>query len=370
MTDSIGPRRSRATSKAKPAKPARPAKPGRLAAFSLAEQLARLEQSFDPTRERPWPERGLTAPEFPLLCERLDGFRNVLYVLAGASRMGKTAFALELLVDLLRAEPDARGLFVSLEQPARDLNVRLVAQAGEVNMEYLLNPTKEKAEKYDARKGTGLAASLALRDRLTIVDESCGALRVEDLRQFVEEVRRGFDGPLLMVVDPVFKVRCSAPASDWGAVAAELTREFKTLCLEHRVGIIATTGLGGAAGARRPELADLEGQSALLYDAHVVGLLYCDFVNNPETPFLEWEWGTDDLMVPVFELQVAKNKMGAFAGRIYYRFYNSYSKFKECVTLENEHYERMLHNLRVHDEADPAVDDQIVGRFEDLDRQK
>jgi len=337
---------------------------GRLARYALSTQLNALAETLSGDIDLGWPHIGLETPEFPLLCERIDGFRNSLYVLAGASRMGKSSFALQLLVSLLAANPDARGLFITLEQPARELNIRLVASLGEASIEYLVNPTREGASKYDDAKQRGLERAFALRERLTIVDESLGAICFEDVGLLVEEIRRDFSGPLMLVIDPLFKLRVAgSPLLPQDELTATLAREIKTLRTSHQVGVIATTGVSGAAGKCRPELADLEPQSALLYDAHVIGLLYCDFFNNAETPFLEWSWGTDDLMVPIFELNIAKNKMASFSGRLYYRFFNSISKFKECVQLEKENYDRMLFNLRTHDGNDPIVDDQIIGRF-------
>ncbi len=339
--------------------------------FKLEEQLAELEEALLPGAELGWPQIGVTLSQFPLLSESLDGFRNSLYVLAGASRMGKTAFALELLVDVLLNDENAHGIYVTLEQSARDLNIRLVGQCGEVHMEYLLNPQKEGASKYEDRKVKGLQLANELRGRLTIVDESLGAIRFEDVKSLVEQAREEFDGPLFLVIDPLFKMRLGSEVDlDQEKQSAALARELKTLCMSHKIGTVVTTGVAGAAGKRRPELADLEGQSGLLYDAQVILMLYCDYFNNADTTFLEWEWGTDDLMVPIFELNVAKNKMGAFSGRIYYRFFNSFSKFRECAQLEIDNYNKMLYNLRVHNDADPLIDDQIIGRFENIDRQK
>ena len=339
--------------------------------FALGEQLEELEKALLPGAELGWPHIGVSLSQFPLLSENLDGFRNSLYVLAGASRMGKTAFALELLVDLLLNDKEARGIYVTLEQSARDLNIRLVGQCGEVHMEYLLNPQKEGAAKYEDRKLKGLQLANELRGRLSIVDESLGAIRFEDVKKLVEEVREEFAGPLFMVIDPLFKMRVGSNADlDLDKQSATLARELKTLCMSQKMGAIVTTGVEGAAGKRRPELADLENQSGLLYDAQVILMLYCDYFNNADTTFLEWEWGTDDLMVPIFELNIAKNKMGSFAGRLYYRFFNSFSKFRECAQVEIDNYNKMLYNLRVHNDADPLIDDQIIGRFEDIDRQK
>ncbi len=330
----------------------------RLEMFELQNQILELEDVFSsPAR---WPWRGVEIG-FPILSEHLDGMRDRLYLLASSTRMGKSTFALQLAYSILMADENARILFLSLQQPARDVNLRLVAMAGEVNLEYLVNPRKDLEGRYDDAKYEGLRRVAALKERLWVVDESMGALALHDLEGFLDELRveRGFDGPLFVVLDPLERLR--------GGGEAELAREIKTMTTRYRAGMVVTCGLASAAGARRPEFEDLDPHAPVVYESDVVFLLYCDFFNNAQTHFLEWEWGTDDLMVPIFELEIVKNRMGAFTGRLYYRFYNSFCKFKECSAPEMENYDRMLYNLRVHDPNDSLVDERIVTRYENLD---
>jgi replicative DNA helicase len=343
----------------------------KLSSFQLKEQLRQLEATLSPTGDAVWPYRGVDLKSFPLLTDGLDSLHNSLYVLAGATRMGKTAFTLQIVADILLNVKEARVIYISLEQSARDLNIRLVGMCGEVKLEYLTDPTREGTEKYDDKKMKGLELASSLADRFTIVDESCGGLSVASVVSLVEEARVDYDGPLFIVVDPLVKLRSGVDLSSGIELhLSTLSRELKTLAMEQNVGIFVTTGVQGAAGSTRPSMVDMEKQSALLYDAQAVLLIYCDYFNNPETPFLEWEWGTDDLMVPIFEVNVVKNKMTSFSGRLYYRFYNSFSKFKECVQIECDNYEKMLFNIRVHDDDDPIVNDMIIGHVENLDRDR
>ena len=172
----------------------------------------------------------------------------------------------------------------------------------------------------------------------------------------------------MVVIDPIYKVRTGARREDeTGASMEVLARDLSTLATSEDVAILATTRLARGAGQTRPQLVDLEDQPALLYAANVVMLLYCEFFVNGNTPYLEWEWGTDDVMVPIFEMHVAKNRMGPFSGRLYYRFYNSYNKFKECSQLEIDNYDRMLGNLKTHDKADPAPNEDSIVRYETID---
>jgi replicative DNA helicase len=337
-----------------------------ISSFDLEKQLRRLAESTLGADRGRWPYRGLTTA-FPLLSDRIDGIKNGVYALASAARMGKTTFALQLAFDVLQRNAEARVLFVSLDQPAREINIRLVAMAGECKTDYVQNPTAEAAEKYDARRQKGLAGALRLKERLTIVDESMGALSLGDLVSFVRQARGRVRRPVLLFLDPYYKLRGDRPGGHASPFSEQLMGDLKTLATSEDVGVVVTTRLAQGAGARRPTLEDLEDQPAILYDSHVVMLLYCDSFSKGDTEFMEWEWGTDDLMVPIFELFVAKNKTGAFAGRLWYKFYASFSKFKECSEVEIDNYNRLLKNLRVHDRKDPEVDESSPARIEDID---
>jgi replicative DNA helicase len=337
-----------------------------VSAFDLEKQLRRLSEStLGPDRGK-WPYTGL-ATGFPMMDGKIDGLRNNIYVLASAARMGKTTFALQMATDVLIKNPDAHVIFISLDQPARELNVRLVAMLGECHTNYVQNPSAAGVEKYDHKRQKGLSRALKLRERLTIVDESLGSLRLSDLTSFIRQKKGRKNPPLVVFLDPYYKIRTEHFTGGLSKESEYLMTELKTLANTEEVAIVATTRLASGAGLRRPSLVDLDEQPGVVYDAHVVTLLYCDFMQNNETPFLDWEWGTDDVMVPIFELEIAKNKMGAFSGRMWYRFYTSFSKFKECSELEMDNYNRMLKNLRAHDKVDPEVDESAPGHVEHID---
>jgi replicative DNA helicase len=247
----------------------------RLSRFRLQEQLDALEKSLEPEFAALWPNRGLRT-SFPLLCDSLDGFRNYLYVVAGGSRMGKSTMCLQIAYDLVRMHEDARVLYLSLDQPVRDTQLRLVGMAGQCHLQYLADPDPEKDKKYERKKRKGLQAIRRLRERMFIVDESEGAIDIDEIRAMVEELRtERSDGPLFLVIDPIYKIRVdglpvSASLDD---ITGFLARELKTIAMEHRCGVIVSTRLDRGAGEERPLLSDLEEQSGLLYEAAAVMLL-------------------------------------------------------------------------------------------------
>jgi len=337
-----------------------------LSAFDLENQLQKLSAStLGADRER-WPYKPIPTG-YTMLDDKIGGITNRFYTLASGARVGKSTFALQLAYNILLFEEDAHCLFISLDQPSRDVNIRLVAMAGECHTDYVQFPTAKEADKYDDKRQRGLMKVRGMRDRLTIVDESLGSIYLDDVISFIGQSRRRGDHPLIVVIDPLYKIRGNPEDGTPEEQLERLCQDVKMLCASQAVAVIGTTRLKKGAASRRPELDDLDDQPGVLYESDVIGLLYNDSLNDGETPFLEWDWGTDDVMVPIFELNLVKNKMAGFAGRIYYRFKNSYSKFKECTAAEIDNYNKMLLNLRVHDKDDPLVDDSAMQNIEYLD---
>lgn len=317
--------------------------------YRLDNQLSEIEVMLDGEEAYRWPTRGREVA-FPILSEGLGGFRNSLYVVAGATRMGKSTFLLQLAFDLVRLHEDSRVVYFSLDQPRRDVQLRLLAMAGQCHLDYLVRPEREKELQYEKKKLRGLKTMGRIKDRIYLVDESKGPISLQDLEKMVEDLREeDRTTPLFLVIDPIYKIRDSQfRASGFDQKTGHLAGELKTMAFRHKAGILVSTRLDGSAGRHRPTLLDLEDQSLLCYEADSVLLMHAEAAHDARTPFLEWEWGTDDTMVPIYEVLVAKNKMGAFSDRLFYRFYQSYSKFKECSQLENENFRRMLDNLLEH----------------------
>ena len=184
-----------------------------------------------------------------------------------------------------------------------------------------------------------------MRDWLEIIDETNGAVSLEDLMETVGRVRLEHSGPLVVLVDPLSKLEAGIPGLTGQEKLITLVTRLKTLTASHRMAVIAAVELMAEAEGRRPARYDLPPCPAFLQHSYATMLLYCDHINNYETPFIEWEWETEDLMVPIAEIDIVKNKMGEYRGRLFYRFYNSLARYKECVEVENENYSAMIENI-------------------------
>lgn len=186
-----------------------------------------------------------------------------------------------------------------------------------------------------------------MSNRFILLDESSGRVFIDDVKKFVKRTRLEKAGDVAVVIDPIFKIQIRNPgAMNFNERCNLLSAELKSLASTEGVTVIATAGLPKAISSRRPVKEDLEEIMGLLYDPYAVFFLYCDYLNNFDTPFLEWEWGKEDsFMIPITEAYIAKNKMGGINSRIFFRYFEAFAKFKECAPQEVENYSAMIENL-------------------------
>lgn len=282
---------------------------------------------------------------FPIFQERLSGVQKDFYLITGGVGMGKSTFVTQLAWDLAIMNPELTVLFFSLDLNRIDISAKLVAQTAEVPIDYVKNPYLTNLN-FEKKRQDGLTRVSEMRDRFYIVDESNGRIFLDDIKKLVKRAKLENSGEVAVVIDPIFKIHLKHDQMNFTDKCNLLSAELKSLSAAEGVSVIATAGLPKAISNRRPVREDLEEIMGLLYDPYVVFFIYCDYLNDFETPFLEWQWGKDNFLIPISEVNLIKNKMGGINSRIFYRFYESYSKFKECAPQEVENYSAMIENLQ------------------------
>ncbi|OGK09602.1 MAG: hypothetical protein A2W80_07145 [Candidatus Riflebacteria bacterium GWC2_50_8] len=312
---------------------------------TLDSHLAEMEELVTDHRERKRSYLGLQT-NFPILMERLNGFQKEFYLVTGGVGMGKSTFATQLAWDLANLNPDLTVIFFSLDLNRLDATSKIVSQAAEIPIDYVKNPYVTRPDMEEKRKAA-LQTVGNMSSRLILVDESSGRLFIDDVKKYVKRTRLERAGEVAVIIDPIFKILMRNQAHmSFNERCNLLSAELKSLAAVEGVTVIATAGLPKAISNRRPVKEDLEEIMGLLYDPYAVFFLYSDYLNNFDTPFLEWEWGKEDsFMIPITEALIAKNKMGSTNARIFYRYFEAYSKFKECAPQEVENYTAMIENL-------------------------
>ncbi len=282
---------------------------------------------------------------FPLLNTAISGIERELYLIGGASSMGKTTFITYLTYQLLTLNSDLNIVFFSLDQSQKDILTKFISAASGVPVKYIKCPSPRN-DAYDKNKKEAIKLVSEFVKRLRIIDESYGDINIKDFKHIVRKFKIEFgQKPLLIIADTISAIKPCHRYEDKIMEVSDIIAELKTLVRSEDISMIGTYNLESKAEIVRPRREDIIKVPAFVYEPYVTMTIYSDFILNFETPFLEWEWGSSDMMVPIVEIDIVKSKMTGFKGRLFYRYYDSAAIFKECVDAENENYRAMIENL-------------------------
>lgn len=109
---------------------------------TLAEELGRHERYLSRHRGRKFV--GLANHSLPRLDLATLGLRGLM-LLAGGPNVGKTALGVQLGVDVVRHNPDACFLFLSLEMPRQSIAARIICNLGKVEWRTLVSASEPGA---------------------------------------------------------------------------------------------------------------------------------------------------------------------------------------------------------------------------------
>lgn len=311
--------------------------------LSLREHM-RLMSQIHSESESGWPHLARTTG-WPIYDDLTGGTKDRLYLFAGGAGSGKTSFITQIFYNLMKSNEDMVGLFLSLDLAYLDLVARIYAISSKLTVEQVRNPSMITDQDDLNLREQGLKEMESLQDRMMLMDQSHGIQSIKDLLEEMQNLRALHpEAPMVVAIDPVNNLRTSELGSKVDKLDF-IVSELKSAARQLQSAILMTSPLISGSRKDRPQIDDLELQPGLVYDTDLVGLLYNDVLSNGETPFLEWEFGTEDLMVPIVEMNVVKNKNAQFMGRVFYRFFQSGSYYRECGTDENSYYNEMIGNL-------------------------
>ena len=202
-----------------------------------------------------------------------------LIILAARPSMGKTALALNFLVNAAIKQNVTTAMF-SVEMPAEQLMQRMISAQSGVNGDKLrsLDLNDKDWTKID------VAANQLSKSKIFVDDTS--AIKLGDLAVKARKLKSLHDDLSLIVVDYLQIVKASEQASKEGSQKeiTEISQGLKALARELEVPVIALSQLSRDNEKRdnkRPMLSDLRGSGAIEQDADLVMFIYReDYFDN------------------------------------------------------------------------------------------
>lgn len=239
------------------------------------------------------------------------GLRGGMLVVIGArTSVGKTAFVINMAVEMMKKQENMIVDFFTLEMSKGQMLDRFISRLANINSYNLRNPQVKLDDEQKDR----------VREKAIEIKRT--GLKVHDsmhkLRQIEKQIRRRVheekDKPYIAIVDYIGLIDTENNRMQRHLQVGEITRTFKMLTNELNIPIILLSQLNRSIENRQdktPTLADLRESGSVEQDANVVGFLHRD------------EEGDN-----ITTLTIAKNREG-FLNSIDYRFHGSTMYFEE-----------------------------------------
>ena len=258
--------------------------------------------------------------------------RGDLIILAARPSMGKTALALNFLVNAAIKQNVTVAMF-SVEMPADQLMHRMLSSQSGVNGDKIrgLDLSDKDWTKID------VAASQLSNAKIFVDDTS--SIKLGDLMVKARNLKSKHEDLSLIVVDYLQIVKGSEQSRKEGRQqeVTEISRGLKELARELNVPVIALSQLSRDSEKRdnkKPMLSDLRDSGAIEQDADLVMFIYReDYYNNQKTD-KEKEEQKDNSNSGIAEVSISKHRNGA-TGVVKLVFLKEYGLFSNYSKLED-----------------------------------
>jgi replicative DNA helicase len=239
--------------------------------------LENIIQRIDYMRNQDLDISGITSG-YPLLDKVTYGWQpSDLIVIAGRPSVGKTAFAINLILNtaLNFTKPTAVGFF-SLEMDCTKIMQRFLSATSEITFEKISRGKLEDHEmKQLYKKGIEILSNAPI-----MIDDS--ALNIQELKAKCRKLKEDSNVGLIVIDYLQLMFGLDQNNINREQDISLITRELKALAKELRIPIIALSQLSREVekrreGNRMPQLSDLRDSGAIEQDADMVIFLY-----NPE----------------------------------------------------------------------------------------
>jgi replicative DNA helicase len=251
----------------------------------------------------------------------LQGFQKYdLIVIAGRPSMGKTAFSLNIGINIIKQYKIPLIIF-SLEMSRQQIIYRLISTDSEINSNRL------KSGKMNAWEWKLLSKSMKEISELPIFIDDDPNINISDIRSKIKKIIHENNKDCLVIIDYLQLMRVNKKFENRSQEISYVTRNLKILAREFKIPIVILSQLSRNLESRpnkRPMLSDLRDSGSIEQDADIVIMLYReDYYQDKK------------LEEQITEFIIAKHRNGPI-GTAKLLFNPIYTNFKEQINAENQ----------------------------------
>ena len=277
---------------------------------------------------------------FEALDKKTTGFNEGdLVIIAARPAMGKTALVLNMA--LKNVEQKKGVIFFSLEMPAEQLMLRMLAAKTSIPLQNL-----RKGDMDDKEWSNLSAAFDDLNSKKLFVDDG-GSININQLRARVRKLAQIQENNISLVIIDYLQLMQGLGNKDRHQEVSDISRGLKMLARELKIPIVALSQLNRGLESRpdkRPMLSDLRESGAIEQDADIIMFVYRDDVYKERDEARKEKEAKDkgedykskfiDKPVEEAEIIIGKQRNGPI-GTVKLDFHKALTKF---IDKANEHY--------------------------------
>ena len=277
---------------------------------------------------------------FEALDKKTTGFNEGdLVIIAARPAMGKTALVLNMA--LKNVEQKKGVIFFSLEMPAEQLMLRMLAAKTSIPLQNLIKGYM------DYKEWSILSAAFDdLNSKKLFVDDG-GSININQLRARVRKLAQIQENNISLVIIDYLQLMQGLGNKDRHQEVSDISRGLKMLARELKIPIVALSQLNRGLESRpdkRPMLSDLRESGAIEQDADIIMFVYRDDVYKERDEARKEKEAKDkgedykskfiDKPVEEAEIIIGKQRNGPI-GTVKLDFHKALTKF---IDKANEHY--------------------------------
>lgn len=330
----------------------------------FAASLAQYD-NFD---NKAWSKgEGYTCPNFPMFNDKMEGLEAGLYLFAGESNTGKTCLLTNLLWDYCMNETNKLfGVYFSLDDSIEEVIPRIISMNKLIPISVSSKPYRYQ-KRIDAgeentsiyqewlqKRTEGLELLRSVNNKFKIEDGTkitC-AEQLLDYCQKLQDYIKGLDEEANMIIgidslsDLTFPSQ-NFRSGDDKSLNDYIAKQVKKWAVEIlKVPIFGSVHLRKVDQRRRPNIADVKESGRYVYEASAVFVVHNDVSRNGQCASIYYTEPDSSEMLPIIEIQWAKNKKSSFKGRTYCHFVPNFSKVIECTQEETDRFNNLIYSSK------------------------
>lgn len=290
----------------------------------IAEVIKEVQQKIEENKNKTGGITGLRTG-FANLDNLTSGLQpEELIILAARPSMGKSAFALNLGINIAKRNKAGKAYVAvfSLEMANDQLASRMLSNEADIDS------YKLRSGNLDSKDWANLTVGKMALENMNIVFDDSAAVGVSDIRAKCRKLSQ--EGKLdFVIIDYLQLIKGDSRSGNRQEEVAKISRSLKQMARELKIPVLALSQLSRAVETRddkRPVLADLRESGSIEQDADIVMFLFRQdyYERDPDKK-------TGDV-----DVSIAKNRQGRSGIDIHFKFDPAYSRFTAMEDREDE----------------------------------